>query len=287
MKKRLLVVMSLVLAMGLVACGSKETSVDSDAERIAELEKELEELKAQQAEEVEEQEEVVEETEVDGETWTDDTIIAFTDRDMLEKVREITGVTERDITYGDVKYITEFNSGTIGYSNIEPIKYFTSLKVLTIGSESGIEPIGNLINLEKINITCIGETDNIDAIANLKSVKELWINGNKLKDISAVGHLPNIEKLTLNCCYLIEDINWINKCSKLETIDFSSCNSLTDIEIISELPNVKNVIISGCDNIASADFVNKMALEYVNIYGCEKIEDIKIGRHPGEAAADM
>ena len=36
MKKRLLaVVMSLVLAMGLVACGSKESSGNSDAERIA------------------------------------------------------------------------------------------------------------------------------------------------------------------------------------------------------------------------------------------------------------
>lgn len=80
---------ALTLLVSLSACGSAPASSNnSDDARIAELEKELAELKANQngtdnttSNESAKEEEI--------ESWTDDTIIAFTDEKMLKKSEKL------------------------------------------------------------------------------------------------------------------------------------------------------------------------------------------------------
>ena len=79
---------------------------------------------------------------------------------MVEAIRQITGIYDRDITAGDVKGITKIeytdvtgHSTNIWKGSLEPLKYFTGLVELNIeGREStlddNLEPLRNLVNLQ-------------------------------------------------------------------------------------------------------------------------------------------
>lgn len=99
------------------------------------------------------------------ESWTDDTVIGFTDSRLQRKVRELTGITSRDITYGDVKNIVEF--GGDDYTDITPLKYFTSLEA------PGIQ----------------GDFRDVSALENLTGLRSLYIEGENLEDISSIGKM--------------------------------------------------------------------------------------------------
>ena len=213
MKKRLLaVVMSLVLAMGLVACGSKASSVSDDVSledlqaQINELKAENEELKAQLGEK-EEQAEVVEET------WTDDTIIAFTNAEMLELIRETTGITERDITAGDVKGITKIPYGlTDGWKgSLEPLKYFKGLVELRL------------------------------------------CQNNEVTNLDAINGLTNLKTLEIYLCDNIVDINGISYLSNLQTLNLVACDNVKDIRALENLINLQKLGIDDCGNISEED----------------------------------
>lgn len=276
MKKRLLaVVMSLVLAMGLVACGSKESSGNSDAERIAELEKELEELKAQQAEGVEEI--VEEQIEPEEETWTDDTIIAFANAEMADAVRQITGIYDRDITAGDVKGITTFDRSWSG--NLEPLKYFTGLTELKLVMNhefTNLDAIKGLTNIKKLSIdNCTNVTD-ISAIGNLINLQDLFIQHMpNVTDFSAISNLKKIENITIvgieveeleipsglsNLSYLNIfligkiDLNGLSDADNLKNITLE-CNQFIGIEVLDELTNVNFLKLKG-DGINNLEFIS-------------------------------
>ena len=102
------------------------------------------------------------------ETWSDDEVISFTTKAMLDKVRSITGVTERDITYGDVKYITEFIWNK-EYKDLSSLRYFTSLESLEIraGEFDDLSQLEHLKNLDKLTSL------NLNGCTNIKNLEGL------------------------------------------------------------------------------------------------------------------
>jgi len=279
MKKRLLaVVMSLVLAMGLVACGSKETPVSGDISledlqaQIDELKAENEELKAQLGEK-EEQAKVVEET------WTDDTIIAFTNAEMVDAVRQITGIYDRDITAGDVKGITkiEYTEGHGLYQTwkggLEPLKYFTGLVELYANTDSvSLEPIKNLTNLRVLSLGGANITD-ISALDKLTNLRELSIGGENVTDISVLANLTNLERLSISG----ENIDNISAISKLVNLQYLSIDfgyGITDIGNLDSLTNLKEMRLMSDNNINLSGIDGAVNLEYVEIK-CNEITGIE------------
>lgn len=204
LKKRIMVVaLCFTMVFGLVGCGVVEGKESYDVEalqqRIEELEAENEELK----EELEEFEEA--HNDVAGqETWTDDTIISFGDSVFLGDIRDFTGVTERDITYGDVKYITIYDTcdryGYGNYDNLSALRYFTSLEELSVcGDFSSLNGIENLKNLEKLTIKDCDNLSDISALSGLTNLKELEIYlPDSVTDISVLLNLNNLESVKIN-----------------------------------------------------------------------------------------
>ena len=60
----------------------------------------------------------------------DDFVINFRDINFKNAVKSYCGITTNDVTYGDVKDRTHLNVEGKGITNMEEIRYFTSLKIL-------------------------------------------------------------------------------------------------------------------------------------------------------------
>ena len=74
-------------------------------ERSEGIEKELKELKAEQSKDTDNNKPVSVETE----TGDDEYVISFVDKKFRKEIIEITGISGRDITYGDVKNIEKLS----------------------------------------------------------------------------------------------------------------------------------------------------------------------------------
>jgi internalin A len=266
MKKKLLaVVLCLALVMTTMACGSsKETDKDkANAERIKELKEELAELEESQSEESEAEEdedepteEFVQEEEVidESETWTDDTSIVFTDADMLSKVREITGISERDITYGDVKNITEFSGS---YSEITPIKYFTSLVTLNIGTTNNAD---------------------LDMFKNLKSLKTLTLSASSVTDFKGLSSCENLTDLTFHDCEGLTEIK-LEGLPNLTNLAIETCDEVAAIHTTGEFPNLTTMYVDSgmwSDNLTDISPIGNLTnLTYLDIGG-DSLTDVSV-----------
>lgn len=232
MKRKLLAAfMSLAIIAGMTGCGASTNS--DDAEYIEELEQEIEDLEDELAELRGKQAESADEEKTrEQETWSDDTVIAFTSSEMLESIRCITGITSRDITYGDVKGITSLGDYT-WTGGLEPLKYFTGLITLDIGGglwadvpDTNLEPLGNLNNLMTLEIHRCHNLSDISAIANITSLKELCIDScDNLTDVSVLEKLENLERLTIKYC---DNISAIGSLEKLSYVQIYECKKLPD-----------------------------------------------------------
>ena len=220
MKRKLVAIgLCLVMSVAMLACGSTmETSVDLPDTNIEEVQ---DSMNVPEEENVETAQEIPEEVVEDNpENWTDDMVIPFTDSDMEECVRNLTGIQDRDITYGDVKNITEFSNGPVyTISDITSIKYFTSLVHLSI--------VGGAKNT------------NLDMLKNLSNLEELVIDGwDNLTDIS---DLPSLTSLEVYSCDKLTGISNLPCLTELTIFD---CEDLSYVGGLADLPNLKELTIS-------------------------------------------
>lgn len=336
MKKRLIsIILAVTLVVSLSACGKTETSNADIADlqkQIDELKKENDELKEEMGqtsteekpEEKPEKETSEENSLVDNniaeepETWSDDTVIAFTDEKMAEDVRELIGVPDGNITYGMVKDIKEFtNEGYTyfsindgyEYNDITPIKYFTGLETLWIKtSSSDITPIENLQNLEVVGLDC-SATD-ISPIAGLKNLNRLEIacsatdispiagltNLNKLylkcdaTDISTIAGLKNLNTLLLVCP--VEDLSPLSGLKELETAGirnrsdhYENIVPATDLTAIGELQSLKSLCLycSATDLSPLKNLKKLTGLDIIWANGEFDMNDIRLDTYTDES----
>lgn len=238
MKKKLLL-MSLVgvLVFGLVGCGSS-TNADSDKdikeleERIEELEAENEELREKLAgnseggnkEDNKPSLPIVKEQE----TWADDYIIPFTDDYIFKAVKDITKITERDITYGDIKYINEINIREC--LNSSCLRFFTGLEKLKIGENGLIEldklDVSNLHNLTELTIIQADDLETIDGLENLDKLSYVFLDRCDNFDISVLSKATELKELKIATYNWKEyDLSFLLELNKLEEL-FISDNKL-------------------------------------------------------------
>ena len=232
-------------------------------ERSEGIEKELKELKAEQSKDTDNNKPVSVETE----TWDDEYVISFVDKKFRKEIIEITGISGRDITYGDVKNIETLSS--IENVSIENYKYFTGLKELYVFASY---------------------SDNINALANCQNLTSLVINGcDAITDISPLTSCQNLTSLHIDSCDAITDISPLASCQSLTSLridrcdaitDITSCQNLTSLYIyscdaitkITSCQNLTSLVIDSCDaitNITSCQNLTSLAINY-----CDAITDI-------------
>lgn len=232
MKKKLIsLFLILTLAVILTACGSKSSSEDLSnmdtkelMERIEELEKENEKLSTK----LDEDKESDTSKQIEQETWSDDTIIAFAGEWQLLQMRKFTGITERDITYGDVKGITE----VYWDGDVYPLRYFTALKTLHA------DGIGN----------------NMNGLENLHNLTVLDIQGGEgLTDLSPISNLTNLVELRMTYFPDLEDLSPLSNLTNLKSIYLTTLPKIQDLSPISKLTNLESFTLSNGDEKITLD----------------------------------
>lgn len=281
MKKKLLL-MSIVgaLMFGLAGCGSSNNA-DSDKD-IKELKERIEELEAEN----EELREKLEGNSEGGnkednksglpivkeqETWDDDYIIPFTDDYIFEAVKDITKITERDITYGDIKYINEINISECRNSSC--LRFFTGLEKLKIGDRG-------LTSLEKLDVS------------NLHNLTELTIIGaDELTTIDGLENLDRLVYVRLKDCDNF-DISILSKATELKELKVATYNwKQYDLSFLLELNKLEELFICYNEQGYSFDSVTGASIDYdkVTLYNLQEWVDTHVPepqRFEGAAPAE-
>ena len=300
--KIFLALLCLAISCSTVACSSSSDK-ELDLSKLSEEEREklLEELQEKDEEEDDDEKEDDKKEEVEQETWDDDYIIGFANKSLLAEMQDIVGVTSRDITYGDVKKIKEFDFlWDAREYNIENFKYFTGLERLEIhlsGNNKDLDFLRNNKDLKELIVINddVGEHDecncegschtdegtdlDIEGLWNLTNLENLQIEvGFRIKDVSGISNLTNLENLDIR---VMDNIN-VSEIFQLESLKELSIFGNVDISGISNLTNLESLDIYNCHKFTDVNALSKLSnLRGLGIYNCDKFTDVNaLGKLP-------
>ena len=240
MKKTVFMLLALLLALGLAACGAP-VSTETPSPEVSESTP-------------------VETPERTAET-TPEPVVVFTDATLEAKVRAAMSKPEGDITVAVAAAVVKLDlsnesfddmySQNGGIRDISDLKYFTGLEDLNISFNniSDLAPLAELKSLKSLGFTGVRAKDlsvlkgltnlvflgfdwtgnedernngnlSLDFMADMKNLEIFTCMGNGVQDISALGGLTKIWSLYLND------------------------NSITDISVLANLTNLKELKLS-------------------------------------------
>lgn len=222
MKRALYLIFSLLLVLGLTACGapaSTETPSPEVSESApAETPEAIEEPTPEPTPEV----------------------VVFTDEVLEAKVREAMNKPSGDITLAEAEAVTDLDlsiepaTSLPRIKDISSLKYFTNLTSLylawALDSSDGVVDISVLAGLTKLEALYINSNgvDDISALAGLTNMKDLKMFGNNITDISALSGMTMMQDLWMHG-------NQITDISALSGMTRSLCrlyldeNQITDV----------------------------------------------------------
>ena len=125
-------------------------------------------------------------------------VIDWRDPKLEEKMREITGITDRKITCGDVENIAKLDLSSCGITDITALKNLQNLKFLDLSGNpieevSALSGLTNLTELLLIN----DQIEDISPLQGLVNLESLWLKLNKIKDVSCLAKLRKLKSLHL------------------------------------------------------------------------------------------
>lgn len=176
-----------------------------------------------------------------------DYVIAWKDRVLKARMREITSIYTREIMYSDVKNITELNLSGIGYKKIRDISALCSLPNLEyLNLESNqigdISVLCSLPNLKYLDLSS-NQISDISVLGSLRKLRDLDLSYNQISDIRALSGLINLNSLFL-CCNQISDINALGSLTKLTDLNLNG-NQISNISALHGLTKLIRLFLNG------------------------------------------
>lgn len=172
--------------------------------------------------------------------------------DWLERaMREVTGITDRDIMLSDVWELTQlrlpWNGDGDGLGNISALGELENLVELRLDSHQQLRdfsPLANLVNLKYLylNQTLLSDLGPLAGLVNLKTLQmryNTWI-----EDLSPLSGLVNLETLELEGSYNISDLTPLANLKSLRHLWIAGGNC-TDIGPLSGLVNLESLVFTG------------------------------------------
>lgn len=235
MKKILFVLLALLLALGLPACGAP-ASAEVPPPEVSESTpaKTPEPIKAPTPEPA---------------------VVVFTDPVLEELVRKAMDKPEEDITLAEAEAVTELNMEMDGgvpiarVADVSDLKQFPNLTSLNLNwalndgdDVFDISPLAGLTKLECLYVCCANISD-ISALSGMINMKDLWIWGNNITDISALASMTQMESLWIKG-NRITDISALANMKNLVYL-YMEDNQVTDLSPLAGLSKLKYVLLSG------------------------------------------
>ncbi len=158
----------------------------------------------------------------------DDFIIEISDPVLKKRIYEqLDKMEDETLRLADVKSVESLNfkydqsKGTDKITNINCLKYFTSLKELNLGWQ---------------------QVEDIKSLSKLKGLASLELPSNKISDVSSLSELTNLELLDLNFND-ISDITPLKDLLSLEQLRLST-NKISDCSALSKMKKLTDLLLS-------------------------------------------
>jgi len=150
-----------------------------------------------------------------------DVIVTFDDPVLEQRIREVIGIPEGDITAADAAGVTELNLGLDpGDGTIPLITYL-----------NGLQYFENLVSLDLSWALDAGMAQvDLMPIATLTKLERLMLYGNKIQDISQLSELTNLWELEIYGNE-ISDISALANMTQMECLGISA-NQISDIGVV-------------------------------------------------------
>jgi len=144
-----------------------------------------------------------------------------------------------------------------------------SLKKLVVSSVFAQMPenIGNLKNLQHLEITSGDSTVVPDSLVNLKKLKYLDLSSNDISSIpKGLSNMSNLEYLDLSGNNISTLPSDFNKLKNLNNLNLSFSGKLENVELIKNLKKLKTLDISGIELTSVPSWIKNLSnLESLNI----------------------
>lgn len=105
--------------------------------------------------------------------------------------------------------------------SLEPLRYLTNVKVLVL-DENKISDITSLYDLPLQHLNLIGnDISNLEGIDKLRTLEELYLGLNLLKDVTPLSNVINLRCLGLRGNSRVSDVSSLSKLTNLVSLNLS------------------------------------------------------------------
>ena len=134
----------------------------------------------------------------------------------------------------------------------------------------------NLLNLLSGYYDCETLNECWQELLNCQSLKSIsFSNCKKLKDISLLGNLINLQILNLCNCESLTDISFLSWLVNLQTLNLGYCNSLEDISSLSGLINLRSLDLDWCKSLKNLSSLSGLInLRSLDLSVCDSLTEI-------------
>lgn len=163
---------------------------------------------------------IVSESSTDTDTSTEivDDSIDWKDSNLEAAMKTALGITDRDITYNDIKDVTELDLSDKKISDISALSAMKKLVNLNLGLNniSDISALAGMTNLKELDLF-FNRISNVSALADLTNLQYLILSGNKISDIRSLSRLTNLQVLDISYNN-ISDISPLSEMTQLREL---------------------------------------------------------------------
>jgi len=180
-----------------------------------------------------------------------------------------------DSEVADLTSLSNLTSLTMISSAVGPETFISlpvSLQELSMRDSDHLESVQfeGLINLERLELSNVGKSPEISALAALTNLIELDLSGNNyFDDISVIAELTNLKELSLSDNYSLNNISALADLTNLETLNLSS-TSVDDIFALAGLASLEAL------NIYNTDVTELSAINSLTSLKVLSLEDLQI-----------
>jgi len=162
--------------------------------------------------------------------------------EQLEELSLCNNPQLEDISFlANLKNLKVLNLGSTGIEDIGILSGLTNLQVLNLKYNylNSLDPVKTLVNLHDLVLWGCAGIDTVDAVANLKELRDLDLDSSTIKNIDGIAGLTKMDTLILDNCR-ISDISPIKdlvnlRCFTMEVKSIMSQTMFQNFEKLTEL----------------------------------------------------
>ncbi len=166
--------------------------------------------------------------------------ISFPDANLEAVVRDELGISEGDITDGDMTALRVLDADDKKISDLSGLEHAVNLRDLDLESNqvSDLGPLANLTSLWKLDLES-NQVSDLGPLANLTALRDLDLEDNQVSDLGPLANLTNLRNLDLEDNQ-VSDLGPLANLTSLRELGLES-NQVSDLGPLTNLTRLKKV----------------------------------------------